>query len=162
MELSLFSFHSTNSPLAKINPGLKLLFLFIAIISLFYIDLIPTIILFFLLILISIPLGFSLKSQFQDFYYDLNLLNSANGITYLYQNIYSDDEKYIRDYQASSNYYVVCNDLYNQLLKTIYNSKYFKNFRTDLGLTSKDIEYIKNYQIYLLMILGIHIYNRDY
>ncbi|MBE6132275.1 MAG: hypothetical protein E7180_02620 [Erysipelotrichaceae bacterium] len=88
-----------------------------------------------------------IKSQFQDFYYDLNLLNSANGITYLYQNIYSDDEKYIRDYQALSNYYVVCNDLYNQLLKTIHNSKYFKNFRTDLGLTSKDIEYIKNYQM---------------
>ena len=67
MELSLFSFQPTKSPLTKINPGIKLLLLIISVISLFYIDLIPTTIIFFLLILISIPLGFSLKSQFQDF-----------------------------------------------------------------------------------------------
>lgn len=67
MELSLFSFQPTKSPLTKINPGIKLLLLLISVISLFYIDLIPTTIIFFLLILISIPLGFSLKSQFQDF-----------------------------------------------------------------------------------------------
>lgn len=67
MELSLFSFQPTKSPLTKINPGIKLLFLLISVISLFYIDLFPTTIIFFLLIFISIPLGFSLKSQFQDF-----------------------------------------------------------------------------------------------
>ena len=67
MELSLFSFQPTKSPLTKINPGIKLLFLLISVISLFYIDLIPTTIIFFLLVFISIPLGFSLKSQFQDF-----------------------------------------------------------------------------------------------
>ena len=67
MELSLFSFHPTKSPLTKINPGLKLLLLLIAVISLFYIDLIPTAILFCLLVVVSLPLGFSLTSQFQDF-----------------------------------------------------------------------------------------------
>lgn len=67
MELSLFSFQPTKSPLTKIDPGIKLLLLIISVISLFYIDLIPTTIIFFLLILIFIPLGFSLKSQFQDF-----------------------------------------------------------------------------------------------
>lgn len=67
MELNLFSFQPTKSPLTKINPGLKLLLLLVTVISLFYIDLIPTTILFFLLIFASIPLGFSLKSQCQDF-----------------------------------------------------------------------------------------------
>lgn len=101
MELSLFSFQSTNSPLAKINPGLKLLFLFIAVISLFYIDLIPTTILFFLLILISIPLGFSLKSQFQDFkpifvyiliYYLVNIFINFGQIKKLNQTIFIPSE----------------------------------------------------------------------
>ena len=87
-----------------------------------------------------------IKSQFQDFYYDFNLLKNTNGITSLYQNIYTDDEKYRRDYLTSSNYFSICNDLYNKLLKEIYESKYFKNFRIDLGLLSKDIEKIKNYQ----------------
>lgn len=89
MELSLLSFQSTNSPLEKINPGLKLLLLFIAIISLFYLDLILTTILFFLLIFIAIPLGFSLESQFQDFkpifvyiliYYLVNIITSFGQI----------------------------------------------------------------------------------
>lgn len=89
MELSLLSFQPTNSPLEKINPGLKLLLLFIAIISLFYLDLILTTILFFLLIFIAIPLGFSLESQFQDFkpifvyiliYYLVNIITSFGQI----------------------------------------------------------------------------------
>ena len=67
MELSLFSFQPTKSPLTKINPGLKLLLLLVAVISLFYIDLIPTAILFCLLVVVSLPLGFSLTSQCQDF-----------------------------------------------------------------------------------------------
>lgn len=67
MELNLFSFQPTKSQLTKINPGVKLLLVLISIILLFYIDLIPTTIIFFLLVIISIPLGFSLKSQFQDF-----------------------------------------------------------------------------------------------
>lgn len=67
MELNLFSFQNTKSPLTKINPGVKLHLLLLSVIILFYIDLIPTTIIFFLLVFISIPLGFSLKSQFQDF-----------------------------------------------------------------------------------------------
>ena len=67
MELSLFSYQPAKSPLTKVSPGLKLAALLVSVILLFYMDLVPSTILLSLLIALSLPLGFSLKSQLQDF-----------------------------------------------------------------------------------------------
>lgn len=67
MELSLFSFQSTSSPLTKLPAGIKLLALFFAIASLFSINLTVALVLCPLLILFSAIMGFSLASQLKDF-----------------------------------------------------------------------------------------------
>lgn len=67
MELSLFSFQPTRSPLTKIPAGIKLLALFSAILGLFYINLTVALVFCPLLILFSAIMGFSLASQLKDF-----------------------------------------------------------------------------------------------
>lgn len=67
MELDLFSFQPGSSPLARVSPGLKLAALLVSVVLLLRLDLPATAILSLALAAISLPLGFSLKSQLQDF-----------------------------------------------------------------------------------------------
>lgn len=67
MELSLFSFQPTRSPLTKLPAGIKLLALFSAILGLFSINLTVALVLCPLLILFSTIMGFSPASQLKDF-----------------------------------------------------------------------------------------------
>lgn len=67
MELSLFSFQPTRSPLTKLPAGIKLMALFSAILGLFSINLTAALVLCPLLILFSAIMGFSPASQLKDF-----------------------------------------------------------------------------------------------
>lgn len=67
MELSLFSFQPTRSPLTKLPAGIKLMALLFAIVSLFSINLTVALVLCPLLSLFSATMGFSLTSQLKDF-----------------------------------------------------------------------------------------------
>lgn len=67
MELSLFSFQPTSSPLVRVPAGVKLLALLFAIVSLFYTNLTVALALCPLLTLFSASMGFSLARQLKDF-----------------------------------------------------------------------------------------------
>lgn len=67
MALNLFSFQNNNSPLKKVPPTVKIMFLFASLAGLFFLEIKALLFLFFFLILFSLVLGFSLLNQLKDF-----------------------------------------------------------------------------------------------